>query len=59
MDVHNAADLLPKVTSQKGQGTESENAYNCPIVYAFGHYIRKAIAPKARNRGTSKLEFEV
>lgn len=57
MEVHNAVELLLKVTSQKGQGTESENAYNCLIIDAFGRYIRKAIAPEASSRGTPKLEF--
>ena len=29
VEVHDAAEILPKVALQKGQGTESERAYKC------------------------------
>jgi len=38
---------------------ESENAYNCPIVATFGHYIWKATPSEASKSGTPNLELEL
>jgi len=34
-------------------------SYNCPIIDAFGRYLRKVTAAEASNWGTAKLELEV
>lgn len=59
MELPSAAEILPTVTLQKRQETESENAYIILIIDTFEHYLWKAIAPEARNKGTPNLELEV
>jgi len=51
MEIHNAAEILPKVALQKRQGTESENTYTCLITDTFGRYLWKVIASQ---RGVQK-----
>jgi len=59
MELHNAVKIFPKVTLQRRLGMESENAYNCPIVATFGHYIWKATPSEASKSGTPNLELEL
>ena len=56
MELHNAAEILLKVASQKRQGTESKiHTIVQSLICTFGHYHWKAIVLEASNTGTPKL----
>jgi len=47
MEIHNAAEILPKLALQKRQEKESENTYTCLITDTFGCYLWKVIATRS------------
>jgi len=57
IELHNAAEILPKVALLKRQGMESENTYNInfPIIDTFGCYIWKAGAPDKKQFRNIKI----
>ena len=52
-------EISVKVASQKKQGTESDNAYNCPIIAVPEFELWKAISPEPSNGATPNFQHKV